>query len=62
MSLFLVKLFSSGAPYEPPKGTMLAAGDRIKVLLDPDVWKRMQEGHGGWNELMSMVSRLKVDV
>ena len=51
-------LFNSiGAEYEPPKGTLLAAGDRIKVELDPDVWKRMQEGHGGWNELMSVVSR-----
>ena len=47
--------FFLGAPYEPPQKTVLAAGDRIKVELNPDVWKVMQEGHGGWNDLMSVV-------
>ena len=46
---------STGVVYEPPRETILAAGDRIKVELNPDVWKVMQEGHGGWNDLMSVV-------
>ena len=46
----------SGDPYDPPRDTLLAAGDRIKVELNPDVWKTMQEGHGGWNELMAAVN------
>ena len=37
---------------------MFAAGDRIKVVLNPDVWKLLQEDHGGWNDLMSVVSQL----
>jgi E3 ubiquitin-protein ligase mind-bomb len=31
----------------------LAAGDNVKVELDPDVWKRMQQGHGEWNDRMA---------
>ena len=33
----------------------LAAGDHVKVELDPDVWKRMQQGHGEWNDRMAEV-------
>ena len=39
----------------PPMERDFAAGDKIKIELDPDVWKLMQEGHGGWNDLMTMV-------
>lgn len=48
--------FIAGAPHEPPSEVEFAAGDRVRVELDPDVWKLMQDGHGGWNDLMSMVS------
>ena len=48
-----------GAPYEPSREGEFVAGDSIKVELDPDVWKLMQNGHGGWNDLMGMV-RLSV--
>lgn len=51
---------SIGALYEQPKETQFAAGDRIKVELDPDVWRAMQDGHGGWNELMAMVSTCRL--
>ena len=44
-----------GAPYEPLREGEFAAGDTVKVELDPDVWKLMQNGHGGWNDLMGMV-------
>ena len=37
-------------------GGGLAAGDHVKVELDPDVWKRMQEGHGEWNDRMAEVT------
>ena len=49
----------TGAPYEPPKDGEFSAGDTVKVELDPDVWKLMQNGHGGWNDLMANV-RLSV--
>ena len=48
-----------GAPYGPSSEGEFAAGDSVKVELDPDVWKLMQNGHGGWNDRMSMV-RLSV--
>ena len=31
------------------------AGDRIKVNLDKDLWKLMQESCGEWTDDMSMV-------
>ena len=34
----------------------LAAGDTVKVELDVEVLKLMQEQHGGWNDTMSSVS------
>ena len=34
----------------------LAARDNVKVELDPDVWKRMQQGHGEWNDRMAEVN------
>ena len=34
----------------------LAAGDNVKVELDPDMWKRMQQGHGEWNDRMAEVN------
>ena len=49
----------TGAPYESPKDGEFVAGDTVKVELDPDVWKLMQNGHGGWNDLMANV-RLSV--
>ena len=49
----------AGAPYEPLREEEFSAGDTVKVELDPDVWKLMQNGHGGWNDLMGMV-RLSV--
>ena len=48
-----------GAPYGPSSEGEFVAGDSIKVELDPDVCKLMQNGHGGWNDRMSMV-RLSV--
>lgn len=33
-------------------------GDKVKCLLDTDVLRDMQEGHGGWNPRMAEVSRL----
>ena len=31
-------------------------GDKVKVVLDKEVLKVMQEGHGGWNSKMADVS------
>ena len=45
----------TGQPIQPFCEDSYAAGDRVIVELDPDAWKSLQEGHGGWNDLMSMV-------
>lgn len=31
------------------------AGDRVKVQLEVEVFRAMQEGHGGWNDQMAEV-------
>jgi E3 ubiquitin-protein ligase mind-bomb len=31
-------------------------GDKVKVLMDVEALKQMQEGHGGWNPRMAEVS------
>ena len=42
------------APPVPPPPTvkMFNSGDTVRVLLDIDVFKLMQEGHGGWTDQM----------
>lgn len=35
--------------------TLFKVGDRVKVDLEVDVLKAMQEGHGGWNPRMAEV-------
>ena len=45
----------AGAPVEPSEEFDLVAGDRIKVNLDQDVWKLMQESCGEWSDSMAIV-------
>ncbi|XP_019848978.1 PREDICTED: E3 ubiquitin-protein ligase MIB2-like [Amphimedon queenslandica] len=33
----------------------IAAGDQVRVQLDVDVFKALQEGHGGWNDDMAQL-------
>ena len=49
----------TGAPYQdaPPVTQKLASGDNVRVQLDIEVFKAMQEGHGGWNDQMAEVSK-----
>lgn len=47
-----------GGERPAPTDDDLAVGDQVKVTLDPDVWKRMQQGHGEWNDLMAEVNQL----
>lgn len=45
-----------GAPNAPPppsKPHDFQAGDRVKVQLELEIFKMMQEGHGGWNDQMA---------
>ena len=37
--------------------SMFKVGDLVKVDLDIDILKQMQEGHGGWNPRMAEVGR-----
>lgn len=39
-------------------GQPFQRGDKVKCLLDTDVLRDMQEGHGGWNPRMAEVSHL----
>ncbi|CAL7942292.1 unnamed protein product [Xylocopa violacea] len=45
----------SGAPssVSSPRYSTFNVGDKIKVLVDVDTLKEMQEGHGGWNPRMA---------
>ena len=42
----------------------ICTGDLVRVELDADIFKAMQEGHGGWSDPMLEVSRgdLSTDV
>ena len=35
---------------------MFGAGDKVKIAIDQEAFRAMQEGHGGWNEKMKQVS------
>ena len=37
--------------------TSLVPGDRVRVQLEVEIVKMMQEGHGGWNDQMKEVRR-----
>jgi hypothetical protein len=46
-----------GAPNAPPppsKPHDFQAGDRVKVQLELEIFKMMQEGHGGWNDQVTV--------
>lgn len=32
------------------------SGDRVRVQLEVEIFKMLQEGHGGWNDQMAEVS------
>lgn len=40
----------------PPEKKDLVAGDMVRVELDVEVFKALQQGHGGWNDAMVEVS------
>ena len=50
---------SSGAPIEKQAPTCtrpsVAPGDRVRVQLELEVFKLLQDGHGGWNDQMKEV-------
>ena len=45
-----------GSTCESPRDGELVAGDKVKVELEFELLKLMQEGHGGWNDFMVAVS------
>ena len=53
--LFPVRL-PPGAPLLPPDPQEFSSGDYVRVELDQDVLRLMQEGHGGWSSDMGDVS------
>ena len=53
--LFPVRL-PPGTPLPPPDPQEFSSGDYVRVELDQDVLRLMQEGHGGWSSDMGDVS------
>ena len=50
------KIFSPlGAPLMSHRPNEFATGDAVKVEVDIEVLKLMQEHHGGWNDMMMEV-------
>ena len=52
-----------GKPHDPETKTpneknplVFVSGDSVRVGLDLELFKEMQEGHGGWNDNMVDVS------
>ena len=45
----------TGRSCEPLREDELAAGDNVKIELEWEVLKMMQEKHGGWNDVMIKV-------
>ena len=39
-----------------------SVGDKVKINVNVEVFKQMQEGHGGWNQKMADVSIFKLHV
>ena len=39
-----------------PRHLTFNVGDKVKVLMEVEALKQMQEGHGGWNPRMAEVS------
>lgn len=59
--LWLLSLLSPGKPAELQRKEStdrhpFQHGDKVKCLLDIDILREMQEGHGGWNPKMAEVS------
>ena len=40
----------------PPRLHNYSPGDKVRVELDEEIFKMMQEGHGGWDEQLLEVS------
>lgn len=55
--------FSCDAPNRPSRepgsprilGNTFSVGDKVKVMVDAERLREMQEGHGGWNPRMADV-------
>lgn len=43
---------------ESADGHSFQQGDKVKCLLEVDILRQMQEGHGGWNPKMAEVNTL----
>ena len=41
-----------------PDQASVSSGDMVRVQLDLDMFKALQEGHGGWNDQMAGVTHV----
>jgi len=45
-----------GAPHTSSEPPGFSVGDYVRVVVDEEALKNMQEGHGGWDDLMTGAS------
>lgn len=38
-----------------PEVVSVSSGDSVRIQLDVDMFKALQEGHGGWSDKMAAV-------
>ena len=43
------------SPVKSMSTSKFKVGDRVKVQLEVEVFRAMQDGHGGWNDKMTEV-------
>ena len=55
-NIVLIVILCSGAPDDSTGDNKISPGDFVRVELDVEVLRIMQEDHGGWNEDMKSVS------
>jgi len=52
LNVFALFLLYTGAPHATSKPEEVSVGDHVRIRVDDETLKAMQEGHGGWNDLM----------
>lgn len=54
---------SAGKPLEKPEDvSTIRSGNLVQVELDVEIFRMMQEGHGGWNDSMTKVRTLLLSI
>ena len=52
LCLCVTTCLNVGAPLVSPGPQDISTGDLVRIELEADIFKAMQEGHGGWSDPM----------